>query len=68
MPGTLRALQDEDQTVLGGFPEWTGYIAHPVTHSDTYKAGHEGHVVLENLIATAQNEGVSLPRSTVHVA
>lgn len=60
---------DEDQAFLVGFPEWAGYIAQPVTHGDTYEeAGRKGQEVLENLIATSQNEGVPLPPLKAHVA
>lgn len=53
---------DEDQAFLVSFPEWTTYIAQPVTHGDTYEeAARKGRDVLDNLIATAQNEGKPLP-------
>jgi antitoxin HicB len=60
---------DEDQTYLVSFPEWADYIMQPVTHGDTYEeAVQRGHDVLENLIATAENEGAALPEPRVRVA
>jgi len=60
---------DEDQAFLVSFPEWAGYIAQPVTHGDTYEeAARKGHEVLENLMATARNEGEPLPTPKIHVA
>src|SRR5690349_24639197 len=60
---------DEDQAFLVSFPEWAGYIAQPVTHGDAEEdAARKGHEVLENVMATARNEGEPLPTPKIHVA
>ncbi|HEV7130104.1 MAG TPA: type II toxin-antitoxin system HicB family antitoxin [Ktedonobacterales bacterium] len=59
----------EDQAFLVSFPDWAPYVAQPVTHGDTYaEAVRKGQDVLENLIATARNEGAPLPEAKGHVA
>ena len=60
---------NEDQAFLVSFPEWASYVAQPVTHGDTYEeAARKGHEVLENLMATAHNEGEPLPMPKIHAA
>jgi antitoxin HicB len=60
---------DEDQAFLVSFLEWESYVMQPVTHGDTYEeAVRKGRDALDNLIATAENEGVPLPAPNVRVA
>ena len=60
---------DEDQAYLVSVPEWDDYVARPVTHGDTYEeAAHKGKEALENLVASAQVEGVPLPTPKTQVA
>jgi antitoxin HicB len=63
------AWSDEDHAYLVSFPEWAQYVRQPTTHGETYEeAARKGRNALENLIATAQQEGVPLPLPHAHVS
>ncbi len=61
---------DEDQAYVVSFPEWaaTGlYFVH--THGDTYEeAVKNGHEVLAQLVARAQEQGKPLPEPRRYAA
>ncbi len=57
----------EDDAFLVSLPEWEGRVFNPVTHGDTYQeAANNGREVLELIVASALDNGQSLPEVAVY--